>query len=256
MKASSKLKLDQMVVKGNDLIQRAKSDLTVVELKLISYVISLIKPSDVEFQKYDIKISDFSEIIGTSSNNIYKEFRRLIDSLDDKAFWIKIDNRYFKFRWFSESTYLVDKGKIQVVLNSQIKKYLIDLKNNFTSYELYNVMAMKSKYSIRLYEVMKSYAYRYTVEFDIEELKTMLGASNYAKYKDFKNRVLLVAVNEINYYTDLQISYDHVDLYGNVMSETSRNKIAGLIFHISHKQPLEKYSAYLQVLDRLEKKKR
>lgn len=254
MKVTSKSKLGQKVVKGNELIQRAKSDLTVVELKLISYVVSLIKPTDNEFQKYEIKISDFCELTGTRSNNIYKEFKRLIDSLDDKAFWIKTNDQYLKFRWFSESTYMINKGTIQVVLNSQIKKYLFDLKKNYTSYELYNVMAFKSKYSIRLYEILKSYAYKSPIEFNIEDIKATLGASKYSAYKDFKKRVLLVAVDEINTYTDLQVTYDCIDSFGTIMTTSTGRKIASIKFHISHKQPLEKYAAYLKVLDKLEKK--
>ena len=56
MKEASKVKLTHKVVKGNELIQKAKSDLTVVELKLISYVVSLIKPTDSEFQKYETSL--------------------------------------------------------------------------------------------------------------------------------------------------------------------------------------------------------
>lgn len=254
MKEASKVKLTHKVVKGNELIQKAKSDLTVVELKLISYVVSLIKPTDSEFQKYEIKISDFSDITGSSSKNIYKEFRRLIDSLDDKAFWIKINDKYFKFRWFSESTYMINKGTIQVVLNSQIKKYLIDLEKNFTEYELYNVMAFKSKYSIRLYEILKSYAYRHTADFKVEDLKSMLCANNYNDFSVFKSRVLLVAVNDINCYSDLSVTYDCIDSSGEIMASLRGRKIASIKFCISHKQPSEKYKGYQQVLDKLEKK--
>ena len=42
----------------------------------------------------------------------------------------------------------------------------------------------------------------------MEKLKTLLAAENYDKYKDFRVRVLEVAVSEINQFTLLKVSYE------------------------------------------------
>lgn len=43
-----------LVVKDNALIQKAKYNLTANEQKLVNYVITMIKPGEEEFKKYEI----------------------------------------------------------------------------------------------------------------------------------------------------------------------------------------------------------
>ena len=76
MQSVSKLdeKRDYRVVKANDLIQRARYNLTVNQQKLIAYVISLIKPTDKELMMYEISVADFCELCGIDKTYFYTEF--------------------------------------------------------------------------------------------------------------------------------------------------------------------------------------
>ena len=67
---------------------------------------------------------------------------------------------------------------------------------------------MRSQYSIRLYEILKSYAYKKNKIFDIEDLKRTLSAENYTRFPDFKRYVLDIAVREMNEFSDLAIAYE------------------------------------------------
>ena len=198
---------NQLVVKDNDLIQKTQFALSAQQQKLVCYVISLIKPTDKVFEEYTIDILDFAELCGISQKNVYTEFKRMIDDLDSKATWVKFKDTTFKFRWFSEAKYIENQGKIKVLLNSEIKKYLLELSHSFTQYELYNILAFKSKWSIRLYELFKSYQYQHTKTFTVDELRELLGAETYSNYGSFKQRVLDKAQEEINKYSDITIKY-------------------------------------------------
>ena len=57
---------------------------------------------------------------------------------------------------------------------------------------------MKSRYSITLYELLRSYANIETYTFDVEELKVFLGAEKYERWADFQRKVLDIAMREIN----------------------------------------------------------
>lgn len=232
-----------LVVKDNALIQKARYSLTPTQQKLIAYVISLIKPTDKEFQKYEISVADFCQLCGIDKRYFYSEFQEIIDDLDNKAFWVKTDTKKFKFRWFSEAEYLYKRGKVAVMLNSNIKAYLLDLSKNFTKYELYNILALKSKYSIRLYELFKSYSFQKVKEFEIEDLKDLLGASNY-EYRNFNRRILVKAIEEINYYTDILVSYETI---------TRGRKVIGIRFKIIPKESWEGFIAYRNTIEELNK---
>jgi plasmid replication initiation protein len=66
---------------------------------------------------------------------------------------------------------------------------------------------MKSKYSIRIYEILKSYENLSEYTFEIDTLKKMLHAEKYEMYKDFRVKVIDAAVKEINDFGDISISY-------------------------------------------------
>ena len=92
-----------------------------------------------------------------------------------------------------------------------MKPYLLQLKANYTEYDIIYTLNFKSKYSIRLYELIKSIHYHELSEYErtykVEELKRLLGAENYTRFNHFKDRALETAINEINSYSDKIVKY-------------------------------------------------
>ena len=250
-----------VVAKSNELMQRAVYNLTATEQKFIAYVVSLIKPGDKELQYYTIRVTDFAQLCGYNSKDIYAEFREMIKSLDEKAFWLTLgtskDEVTFRFRWFSEAKYYRNKGTIRVLLNSEIKKYLLDLiaHGNYTQYDLYNVLGLKSKFSIRLYELLKSYAHKNVAKYETANLKELLSAEVYRSFYDFKKRVLDNAIQEINAYTDLDINYSLINKDGNLITaDMGRKKVYGVLFNIKKKDIEQSYVVYRKTIEEINKR--
>lgn len=230
-----------LVFKHNDLIQKAKYNLTALEQKLIIYAISKIKPTDKDLDKIEIRVEDFCAICGIDKTWFYTAFKEIIDGLDKKAYWIQTDEKLFKFRWFSEVE--VSKGQVRLLLNTNLKRYLIDLQANYTAYELFNILALKSKHSIRLFEIFKSYSYRHHIAFDIDKLKELLYLENsYKNFAHFKQRVLDKAIEEINYYTELSVKYNAI---------TKGRKVIKIEFYIERKEMSKLYESYQNTIDKL-----
>jgi plasmid replication initiation protein len=249
------------VAKSNDLMQRATFNLTATEQKFIAYIISLIKPEDKELQFYNVKVSDFAQLCGYNPKSVYADFKALIEKIDDKCFWLTLgtgkNEVSFRFRWFSEAKYYKTKGVIRVLLNSEIKKYLLDLisQGNYTQYDLYNVLGLKSKYSIRLYELLKSYAYKGEILYKTQELKTLLGAETYKNFYDFRERVLKRSTQEINLYTDLEISFTLYDKDGNPIEDNPKGKTTKSVSFSIKKRDIEQtYLIYRKTIDEINKR--
>lgn len=197
------------VVKSNSLIQNTRYNLSVVEQRIILRLIQIIKPTDVRFEYYQFSIKEFCEICGISdqSGQTYNYIKNTVRQLRDKSFVIKDGSEEIICGWINEAVFNNESGIIKILLSEKLKPYLLELKNNFTEYSLYFILGMRSKYSIRLYELLKSHQYKKTFEIDIEQLKASLLAETYDRFFDFKRKVIEIAVQEINCYSDIIAEY-------------------------------------------------
>lgn len=218
MKKETYLELrDKTVVKANDLIQKSRFNLSLQQQKMLLFLISQVTPYDEEFSVYEFSIQEFCRVCGIdiASGKNYQDVKQCIKDIADKSVWVTVDgDEETLLRWI-EKPYINNKsGVLKVRLDEDMKPYLLQLKENFTRYELIYTLYFKSKYSIRLYELAKSIHYKeleeYRRTYTVDELKRLLGAETYAEYRDFKRRVLDIAVNEINSYSDKLLSYEPI----------------------------------------------
>ena len=49
-------KREYKIVKANEIVQKARNDLSLSELKIMAYIFSKIKPTDTELQEYTFSI--------------------------------------------------------------------------------------------------------------------------------------------------------------------------------------------------------
>ena len=223
----------RLVVKSNDLIQKARFQLSLQEQKIILYLISKIKPDDDDFVHQDFSIIDFCKVCGIDYDNggNYKAVKDAIKALSDKSVWLMLESGAETLvRWVNKAWINKKSGIIKMRMDDDMKPYLLQLQSRFTQYELFYTLAMRSQYSIRLYELLKSYEFKKKWTFDIDELKRLLSAENYARFPDFKRKVIDISMREINDLSDLNISYQVI--------KTGR-KFGKIEFYISLKKDID-----------------
>ncbi|ACO04971.1 putative replication initiation protein (plasmid) [Persephonella marina EX-H1] len=112
--------------------------------------------------------------------------------------------------------------KVVYKFTYSISSFLFELRNKFIAYHLKNIMPMRSKYSIRLYELLKQYEKIGERTFDIDEFREKIGtrvfvidkktkkkkllSDDYKDFLDLRRRVIEKAVEEVNKYTDIEIT--------------------------------------------------
>ncbi len=196
------------VVKSNRIIE-AKYRLNVREQKFILYMVSLIKPDDEDFKFYRVKINEFEKILnleGKKWGSIYQVVKDIVLNLNDKPLIIAKDGgrKQQIINWIASAEIEMGTGIIEFEFSEKLKPYLLQLKSHFTKYNLDNILQLKSGFSIRMYELLKSHQFQGKVEYDLEELKTLLGVNDkYDEYTDFKKRVLKTAQTELKNKSDI-----------------------------------------------------
>ena len=224
------------VVKANTLIQRSRFSLTAQQQKIVLFIISQIEPYDEDFKLYEFKITEFCRVCGIEpKGDIYSLLKKQIKSISDKSLWIELDDgEETLVRWI-EKPYIDKKsGIVKIKLDEEMKPYLLQLKERFTEYDLIYTLNFKSKYSIRLYEYLKSIHYKklkpYTQTMAIDKFQKMLDSS-YEDFKDFHTRVLKTAQKEINTYSDIHFEYELIK---------EGRKVVAIILNIETKEVVER----------------
>jgi len=203
-----------IVTQGNNLIEaRHKKPLTAREQKIVLTMVSMIQPTDEDFMMYNISIREFHQMLGLEGREHYAEIKSVVESLMTKLVEIPRQNGgWFITHWVSTAEYIVGKGTIQLKFVPELKPYLLQLKDQFTSYRLSNVLSLNSTHSIRLYELMKKWQHLGKWESSVEKLRENLGVVGgiYPRYANFKARVLNKAIQELNEKTDLFIEFKEI----------------------------------------------
>ncbi|MCY6356197.1 replication initiation protein [Clostridium sp. ZS2-4] len=206
-----KRKNSELVVKSNTLIE-ASYRLTSGEQRIILTLVSVIKPEDEEFKKYRFKVKDFCRMLEIKNNRLYKDIKDITKDLMRKVFTIKKEKSTLQISWLSSVEYIEGEGIVELEFSPKLKPYLLQLKNRFTSYELKDILQLKSSYSFRIYELLKQYEKIGSRTFNVEELKDILGIdeNTYPLYADFKRRVIIQSQKEINKKTDIHFEIEQI----------------------------------------------
>lgn len=208
------------VVKSNELIQKARYAMTVQQQKLILYAISKIKPSDSPGQEYELSIDEICAACGLELDAGGTYYRRIKDDLLKLTtrIWVQFPDRSEgTVSWLSDAYIMPLSGTVTVKFHERMSPFLFELQNRYTQYQLAEVLVFKGKYTIRLYELLRSFISRdemrdlneKEVSFSVDELRELLSAENYIKFAEFNRCVIKKAVDEINQCSDImRIEYD------------------------------------------------
>lgn len=200
-----------LVTKANTLIT-ANYDLSLQEQKLILTLASMVQPTDEEFKEYEFKIKDFMELLGIETQTKYTEIPKITKELMKKVFEIKEGKDIIQLSWLSSARYKTGEGLVILKFDSSLKPYMLQLKELYTSYKLENILSLKSKYSLRLFELLKSNEYKKIWNIELEELKKLLGATekSYSIYQNVKNRIIIKAQKELKEKTDICFDFEEI----------------------------------------------
>ena len=233
--------------KSNFLIG-AKYKSSLLENKILAVSLTKVSKDDSGQLISTVTASELKKYMKTTTGSFYDQLYSCADNLTNRQIVME-DRENHKFMILNiVQTALYDNGKFTIKYNSDLEKYLYGLQQNFTKLSLPVMMSFKSVYSFRLYELLKSKAYYprdkkqaenlFRITFSLSELKLDLGAVNssydrvqrvlkgsspdydkaveaakektFARWGDFKDRVIDVAVNEINSMPEacMNVSYE------------------------------------------------
>lgn len=254
---------EYIVSKSNAIVQKSRYSFTLQEQRMIAYICSKIKPvnavdraNGTPYQlEYDFNIMEYANICGISYSGVfYTQIKASLQGLSEKGMWLmRPDGGEALVHWLNKAIVYKRKGIVKIRIDEDLAPYLFDLKSRFVSYGLKNILNMKSQYSIRIYELIKSYyglkvgqidhrkgdekdnsplPVIWVIDLDTFKKRIMVDSiKTYASFKELKKRILSVAQNEINTLTDIKVEFQPVK---------EGRRITKLKIIIISKRPLER----------------
>ena len=167
----------QNVAKRNDMIQKSKKSLSIVENKAVSYIFSKVKPDDDPDTIYTFDCQEFYRLLRWKKES-YTDLRAMLYSIASQTFGI-IDEETGTEKivhWFNTIHLKMSKnGKIisdsklpgryvEIKIHEDLMEYVFGLEQQrrenhifYSAYQLQNVSMLTHTYSQSMYELLKSY---------------------------------------------------------------------------------------------------
>jgi plasmid replication initiation protein len=207
---------NKLVVKDNALID-ASFNLSLIEQRIMLLAIveareSLNLTSETPIE---VSVTNYIHQFKVDSNNAYSLIREAAKTLKRREF--SYLDRYKGLEalttanWVNKVTYVDSNGFIVLYLSNEVISLISRLSEQFTKYYIEQVSDFKSKYSIRLYELLiKWLSVAKTEKYNINDLRSKLGlgVTEYSTMSNFKSNVLDKAISEINEHTDITVDYE------------------------------------------------
>lgn len=213
---------NQYVVKANDLIRKTRYNLTTQQQKIVLFAISKIKPDDDVHTQYELNLDELCEACGLNldaGGYYYTSLKEDLKKLSKREWCVMPDGTERTISWIGDATIIPLNSTVYITFNPNMEPYLFELRARYTQYKLQNVLVFKGKYSIRLYEILRSYITQSEIDkriekhidIDIDDLRNTLAISSYPRWADFDRYVIKNAIEEINECAeDIHINYEPI----------------------------------------------
>ena len=205
-----------LVVKDNALIN-ASYNLDLAEQRLILLAILEARESNIPSDR-DLTIHAESYInhFNVHRNTAYKVLKDACKNLFERRFsyqklTAKGNLENVMSRWVQRVSYVENEALVRIRFSDDVVPLITNLEKHFTSYELEQVSSLTSAYAIRLYELL--IAWRSTGQtpvIELEEFRKKIGVldDEYTRMGNFKDRVLHLAMAQVNEFTDITVKYE------------------------------------------------
>ena len=205
-----------IVEKSKSLVWAQFRDYGAGELKILETYLSRINARDPDSSLVTFTKREYADLMGIDPDVRTEQLKNYTRGLLSNVVTIDLPGKgYVQYPLFSEAKceYDTEQGQITITIecNEKLKPAFFSLaENGYVHYELRNVIALGSQYSLRLYPRLKDRPFGWTVELD--ELRNLLGATadTYKEFKRFNSLVLQKAVKEINEITDINVTTENI----------------------------------------------
>lgn len=215
---NNQFKIENKSIQSNDLIRSVWS-LDSVGLKIFEMAVSCIDTVTAGKDNNVIHLSKKAifNMFSATDENRYTRFQQHLKNLQKQVVTVRSydSDKITQIVPIPTITYGVkdDDDLIRFEFNPHIMPYLVELKRNYTSYQIENIRNMTSRYSILLYKFIKMNSFKgNSIIVSVDEYRRYTDTiKRYKVFSDWEKRVINDAMNDLNASrADIVMTYDKI----------------------------------------------
>jgi plasmid replication initiation protein len=178
------------------------------QLKILAKLASSIHKADVEFKEYCFDVRSTLSELGMGEEN-YDYLRKTTKDMASKVAEFFNDNGELVQTGIIVAKYSEDKSTLRLKIEPDLKPYFLQLRGWISKYELKYFISLKGKYSMRFYELMKTYQFMGHFEKSVKFLRKYfyVPKGKYEQMVHFRQRVIEDSIKDIEKNTEIEIEY-------------------------------------------------
>ncbi|WP_170075596.1 replication initiation protein [Paraclostridium dentum] len=206
MNLIEELESNRILMKNNMLV-KARYSLSLIENRVfLSMLYKLQKKSDGVLT-CSISHSEFKDIIKFKQKNTVKGVLEVLEDLRKKPIYFKEEKKNKKgnlwgaYGFINGYEYDDELGIFNIEASEKIHNLLKEyLKMGYTPVNVQIWLSLNNSYAQRFYDLLRLWSgTKDTINYKLDEIKELLMLEDkYSKYNDFKRRVILPAIKELN----------------------------------------------------------
>jgi plasmid replication initiation protein len=229
-----------LLVQANSMVEGSYR-MTPTEMRLVKYAFVQFRENNLGLfpdLPIVIQVRDFCRFFGMTEGDGYNQVKEATTRLLTRQFtWRDIfisdsgkkSIQVTTSNWISERSYIDNEGIVKIIFTPAVIRQITRVDTEFLKYEIKQITNLGSSYSIRMYELLGQYKAIGERMFAVDELREILQIGDkHRAYGQFKLKVLMPAVDEINEKTDSSVWFEE---------EKTGRKITCLNFKIEQKTP-------------------
>ena len=213
-KKNNELNLNFKVERSNQLNQLNPSGMNLTEIRFLAIYQAKINARKPETRVVTFSLEEFCSIMEVKELNI-SHIKRVADSIICKPVHLPDgEGGLYVLPLFRKCHIRIDKMTckwyVDIICSDEVLPYMFEMKKNYFTYELWNALKLKSVNQVRMYEILKQYEKIGERIVTLDDLKCMLGISlkEYARYQDFRTKVVEVCQQALQQYTDIKYTFE------------------------------------------------
>ena len=235
---------EKLIITQANALALSAQKMTLQEKRLLLLLISYVRVTDDNFKVYHLPVSDIKDYLELSGGSIYSKLQSVCRKLMGQVLFIEDEYGGWEMNQLVSKSKYVNGRKsedgvahLQMRLHEDLRPLLLNLKERFGSIPLRQIVSMKSKYSIRLLEILYFSSHglkKKVLYFSLDDLKKRLGLKQtnetidpfqekYINFKDFNREILERAKRECAERSPITFTYE---------LEKKGRKVIGLQFSL------------------------